>query len=164
MGRKIHERLGYQKPRVPPAKKSGRRFYRNPARGRLQTQTLKSLFLVVSNLHTDLFLSPILSASNAFCSSFSSLRFSSLFSTIASKATDFCIAALEEAIEKYGTPERTGIKIDYYLGFKTWLQWKKDVVSMVEKIAKKYSKKAFRIVDFSVYIHLRLKKCLLTLK
>lgn len=41
--------------------------------------------------------------------------------------------------------------LDYYLGFDTWLQWKKDVVYSVEKIAKKENKQAFKVVDFSVY-------------
>ena len=41
--------------------------------------------------------------------------------------------------------------LDYYLGYNKWLQWKKDVVISVNKIAKKYDKKQFRIMDFSVY-------------
>jgi hypothetical protein len=41
--------------------------------------------------------------------------------------------------------------LDYYLGYDTWLQWKKDIVISVNKIAKQYDKKPFRIMDFSVY-------------
>lgn len=41
--------------------------------------------------------------------------------------------------------------LDYYLGYEKWLQWKKDVVISVNKIAKQYNKQQFRIMDFSVY-------------
>lgn len=39
----------------------------------------------------------------------------------------------------------------YYHNFDIWLQWKKDVVLFVEKIANQYNKKPFRIMDFSIY-------------
>ncbi len=39
----------------------------------------------------------------------------------------------------------------YYLGYDKWLKWKKDVVIAVNKIAKLYGKKPFRVVDFAVY-------------
>jgi hypothetical protein len=48
--------------------------------------------------------------------------------------------------------------LNYYLGYDKWLQWKKDVVLSVNKIAKKYNKKQFRIVDFSVYHSLTAEK------
>lgn len=41
--------------------------------------------------------------------------------------------------------------LNYYLGYDKWLQWKKDVVLSVNKIAKQNNKKQFRIMDFSVY-------------
>lgn len=41
--------------------------------------------------------------------------------------------------------------LDYYLGYEKWLQWKKDVVISVNKIANKQNQKKFRIMDFSVY-------------
>ena len=41
--------------------------------------------------------------------------------------------------------------LNYYVGFDTWLKWKKDVVISVNKIARQYHKKQFRIMDFSVY-------------
>ena len=41
--------------------------------------------------------------------------------------------------------------LDYYLGYENWLQWKKDVVVSVNKIANRQNKKQFRIMDFSVY-------------
>ncbi len=41
--------------------------------------------------------------------------------------------------------------LDYYLGFDTWLQWKKSVVIFNEKIAKLHGKKPFKIFDFSTY-------------
>jgi hypothetical protein len=40
---------------------------------------------------------------------------------------------------------------DYYHGYDTWLQWKKDVVMFVAKKAKEHDKKPFRVMDFSVY-------------
>ena len=39
----------------------------------------------------------------------------------------------------------------YYHDYNIWLQWKKDVVLSVEKIANKYDKTPFRVMDFSVY-------------
>ncbi|QSZ42372.1 hypothetical protein GJV85_09725 [Sulfurimonas aquatica] len=41
--------------------------------------------------------------------------------------------------------------LDYYLSYDKWLQWKKDVVITVNKIAKNYNKSPFRIVDFAIY-------------
>lgn len=41
--------------------------------------------------------------------------------------------------------------LNYYLGYDKWLQWKKDVVLSVNKIAKQQNRKQFRIMDFSVY-------------
>lgn len=41
--------------------------------------------------------------------------------------------------------------LNYYLGYDKWLQWKKDILVSVNKIAKQYDKKQFRIMDFSVY-------------
>ena len=41
--------------------------------------------------------------------------------------------------------------LNYYLGFDTWLKWKKDVVISVNQLAQKFYKKPFRIMDFSVY-------------
>ncbi len=41
--------------------------------------------------------------------------------------------------------------LDYYLGYEKWLQWKKDVVISVNKIANQQNKHQFRIMDFSVY-------------
>lgn len=40
---------------------------------------------------------------------------------------------------------------DYYLGYETFLKWKKDVVFLVDEIAKEEGKHPFRIMDFSVY-------------
>lgn len=37
------------------------------------------------------------------------------------------------------------------LGIDKWFLWKKDLVKSVDKIAKQYNKKTFRIMDFSVY-------------
>jgi len=48
--------------------------------------------------------------------------------------------------------------LDYYLGYDTWLQWKKDLVIAVDKIASQYNKKQFRMVDFSVYHDLTAEK------
>jgi len=48
--------------------------------------------------------------------------------------------------------------LNYYLGFDKWLQWKKDVVLSVNKIANQYGKKQFRIMDFSVYHKLTAEK------
>jgi hypothetical protein len=48
--------------------------------------------------------------------------------------------------------------LDYYLGYDKWLQWKKDIVLSVNKIAKKYNRKQFRIMDFSVYHKLTAEK------
>lgn len=39
----------------------------------------------------------------------------------------------------------------YYHDYDIWLQWKKDVVLSIEKVASKYYKKPFRVMDFSVY-------------
>ena len=39
----------------------------------------------------------------------------------------------------------------YFLGYDKWLKWKKDIVISVNKIAKKYNKRPFRIMDFAVY-------------
>ena len=39
----------------------------------------------------------------------------------------------------------------YYLGYDKWLKWKKDVVILVNKIAKKYNKTPFRVMDFAIY-------------
>lgn len=41
--------------------------------------------------------------------------------------------------------------LNYYLGYDKWLKWKKDILVSVNKIAKQYNKKQFRIMDFSVY-------------
>lgn len=41
--------------------------------------------------------------------------------------------------------------LNYYLGYDKWLQWKKDVVLSVNKIAKQCNEKPFRTMDFSVY-------------
>lgn len=41
--------------------------------------------------------------------------------------------------------------LDYFIGLDTWYKWKKDIVLAVEKVAKKYNKKPFRVVDFAVY-------------
>ena len=41
--------------------------------------------------------------------------------------------------------------LDYFIGLDTWYKWKKDIVLTVEKVAKKYNKKPFRVVDFAVY-------------
>jgi len=41
--------------------------------------------------------------------------------------------------------------LDYYLGYDRWLQWKKDVVLSVNRVASQQNKKPFRIMDFSVY-------------
>ena len=41
--------------------------------------------------------------------------------------------------------------LNYYLGYDKWLQFKKDVVLSVNKIAEYQHKKQFRIMDFSVY-------------
>ena len=48
--------------------------------------------------------------------------------------------------------------LNYYLGYDKWLQWKKDVVLSVNKIAKQKNKKQFRIMDFSVYHKLTAEK------
>jgi len=48
--------------------------------------------------------------------------------------------------------------LNYYLGFDKWLQWKKDVVISVNKIANQYDRKQFRIMDFSVYHKLTAEK------
>lgn len=48
--------------------------------------------------------------------------------------------------------------LNYYLGYGKWLQWKKDVVISVNKIAKQQNKKQFRIMDFSVYHKLTAEK------
>jgi hypothetical protein len=48
--------------------------------------------------------------------------------------------------------------LNYYLGYSKWLQWKKDVVLSVNKIAKQQNKKQFRIMDFSVYHELTAEK------
>lgn len=39
----------------------------------------------------------------------------------------------------------------YYHDYNIWLQWKKDVVLAVERIATMHIKKPFRVMDFSVY-------------
>ena len=41
--------------------------------------------------------------------------------------------------------------LDYFIGLDTWYRWKKDIVLTVEKVAKKYNKKPFRVVDFAIY-------------
>ena len=41
--------------------------------------------------------------------------------------------------------------LDYFIGLDNWYKWKKDIVLIVEKVAKKYNKKPFRVVDFAVY-------------
>lgn len=41
--------------------------------------------------------------------------------------------------------------LSYYLGYHNWLQWKKDVVLSIDKIAEMYNKNQFRMIDFSVY-------------
>jgi hypothetical protein len=48
--------------------------------------------------------------------------------------------------------------LNYYLGYEKWLQWKKDVVLSVNKIANQQNKKQFRIMDFSVYHKLTAEK------
>jgi hypothetical protein len=48
--------------------------------------------------------------------------------------------------------------LNYYLGYDKWLQWKKDVVLSVNKIANQKNKKQFRIMDFSVYHNLTAEK------
>ena len=48
--------------------------------------------------------------------------------------------------------------LNYYLGYDKWLQWKKDVVLSVNKIANQQNKKQFRIMDFSVYHKLTAEK------
>lgn len=48
--------------------------------------------------------------------------------------------------------------LDYYLGYDKWLQWKKDVVLSVNKIAHQQNKKSFRVMDFSVYHNLTAEK------
>ena len=48
--------------------------------------------------------------------------------------------------------------LNYYLGYDKWLQWKKDVVLSVDKIAKKYNRNQYRIFDFSVYHQLTSEK------
>jgi hypothetical protein len=48
--------------------------------------------------------------------------------------------------------------LNYYLGYDKWLQWKKDVVLSVNKIASQQNKKQFRIMDFSVYHNLTAEK------
>jgi len=48
--------------------------------------------------------------------------------------------------------------LNWYLGFDTWLKWKKDVVLSVNKIANQENKKQFRIMDFSVYHKLTAEK------
>ena len=40
---------------------------------------------------------------------------------------------------------------DYYKGYETLLRWKKDLVEIVEKVANKFNKTPFRVVDFAVY-------------
>jgi hypothetical protein len=41
--------------------------------------------------------------------------------------------------------------LDNRKGIKNWFKWKKDVVMSVNKVAKKYNKKQFKITDFSIY-------------
>ncbi|MDX4059290.1 hypothetical protein Q6A89_02045 [Aliarcobacter skirrowii] len=41
--------------------------------------------------------------------------------------------------------------LDNTLGFDNWLNWKKDVVLAMEKIAQRLKQKPFEIVDFSIY-------------
>lgn len=48
--------------------------------------------------------------------------------------------------------------LNYYLGYDNWLKWKKDIVLTVNKIAKEYKEKQFRIMDFSVYHQLTSEK------
>ena len=48
--------------------------------------------------------------------------------------------------------------LNYYSGYDKWLQWKKDVVLSVDKIAKKYNRNQYRIFDFSVYHQLTSEK------
>lgn len=47
---------------------------------------------------------------------------------------------------------------NYRKSFSQWLQWKKDVVLSVNKIANQQNKKQFRIMDFSVYHKLTAEK------
>jgi hypothetical protein len=47
---------------------------------------------------------------------------------------------------------------NYRKSFNQWLQWKKDVVISVNKIAHQQNKKQFRIMDFSVYHNLTAEK------
>ena len=44
--------------------------------------------------------------------------------------------------------------LNFNIGFSYWMQWKKDVVLAVNKIAKQYSMKKFNVFDFSVYHNL----------
>lgn len=39
----------------------------------------------------------------------------------------------------------------YYHGYESWLKYKKDVVLEVDRVAKEFHKKPFRIVDFAIY-------------
>jgi len=48
--------------------------------------------------------------------------------------------------------------LNYYLGYDKWLQWKKDVLISVNKIANQHNKKQFIIMDFSVYHKLTAEK------
>lgn len=41
--------------------------------------------------------------------------------------------------------------LDYYIGYDTWLKWKKDVVKANEETAKKLGKQPFAIYDFAIY-------------
>ncbi len=41
--------------------------------------------------------------------------------------------------------------LNYYLGYKNWLNWKKDIVLSINRSAKQFNKTPFKIVDFSVY-------------
>lgn len=47
---------------------------------------------------------------------------------------------------------------DKRIGIENWYKWKKDIVLTTNKIAKKYKKKQFKIIDFSVYHHLTSEK------
>lgn len=41
--------------------------------------------------------------------------------------------------------------LDYYLGYKNWLQWKKDIVQITEKMAYTKDKQPYKIYDFATY-------------
>jgi len=41
--------------------------------------------------------------------------------------------------------------LNYFLGFDSWLNWKRDIVNIVNKVAQKRAKKPFRVVDFAIY-------------